>query len=179
MSSISFGMNYGSILGLLLVVISVLFYAFGILDFEKKVLFFIINILVITFFLLFSVIQYRDVYNDGFLLYSESLKIAVTITVFSSFVFGFWQVIFINFISTEYVELYIQYHEQYLSENANYLERLGFNIDDLLDRLESSRKEFTPLWIMISEIKNKALGGFLLGLIISIFTKKENLNKIT
>jgi len=178
MSSISFGMNYGSILGLLLVVISVLFHAFGILDFEKPVLFFIINTLVITFFLIFSVIQYRDVYNDGFLLYSESLKIAVTITVFSSFVFGFWKVIFLNFISPEYVELYIQYAEQQLLENADAFEKLDFNTDDLLDKLESSRENFTPLRIMTVEIIKKALGGFLLGLIISIFTKNENLNKI-
>ena len=178
MDTKKFAMNQGAVLGLLLVVISVLFYAFGILDFEKPVLSWIINTLVITSFLIFSGIQYRDIYNDGFLSYSELVKIAVTITVFSSFVFGFWKVIFIMFITPEYVELYIQYTAQQLLENADAVEKLGINVDDLLDELESSREKFKPLWIMTGEIINKAIGGLLLGLIISFFIKKEDPNLI-
>ena len=52
------------------------------------------------------------------------------------------------------------------------------NVDDLLDELESSRENFTPFWIMTYEIINKAIGGLLLGLIISIFVKKEDPNLI-
>jgi len=178
MSSINFGMNYGSILGLFLAAISVLFFAFGNFDFDKPVLFWIINTLVIISFLIFSIIQYRDIYCDKFLSYSESVKIAVTVTVFASFVLGFYKVIFIMFITPEYIDLYIQTAEQQVLENADAVEKLGLSVDDLLDELESSRANYKPFWIMTNEIINKAIGGLLLGLIISIFTKKENLNKI-
>ena len=178
MSSVNFGMNYGSILGLILVAMSVLFFAFGIPDFEKPAVFWIINTLVITSFLIFSGIQYRDVYNDKFLSYSESVKIAVTVTVFSSFIVGFYKVIFIMFINPEYVDLYLQNSGQQILENADAVEKLGYSVDDLLDELESSRENFNPFWIMTGEIINKATGGLLLGLIISIFVKKEDPNLI-
>ena len=178
MSSLSFGMNHGSILGLLLMGVSVLFFAFGIFDFEKPVLFWIINTLVIASFIRFSIIQYRDVYSDKFISYSESVKIAVTVAVFSSFVLGFYKVILIMFIAPEYIDLYIHHAGQQVLENADSFEKLGLSVDNLLDELESSRENFKPFWIMINEIINKSLGGLLLGLIISFFTKKENLNKI-
>ena len=82
------------------------------------------------------------------------------------------------FITPEYIDLYIQTAEQQVLENADAVEKLGLSVDDLLDELESSRANYKPFWIMTNEIINKAIGGLLLGLIISIFTKKENLNKI-
>lgn len=178
MNSLNFGMNYGSLLGLLLVVISVLFYAFGIFDFEKPVLFWTINYLILFFFLIYSSVQYRNLYNCGFISYGESLKIIVTVAVFSSFILGFWRVILIKFISPEYIELYIQFNSQQVLENAEAFEKLDLSIDELLDNIESSRKKFKPIWIIMDEIRKKALGGLLLGLIISIFTKKDNPNEI-
>ena len=82
------------------------------------------------------------------------------------------------FIAPEYIDLYIHNAGQQVLENADSFEQLGLSADNLLDELESSRENFKPFWIMINEIINKSLGGLLLGLIISIFTKKEDLNKI-
>ena len=173
-----FGMNYGAILGLILVLISVLIYGLGTLDFEIPGIIFTINSLVVLSFLLFSVTLYRDVFKGGFISYSESVKAYVTITVFSSFVFGLWRIIFIMFINPEYVELYIQHTQQQLLANAVAMEEIGFNVDDLLLEVESSDEKFTPFWIMSEQITKKAFGGLLIGLVISFFIKKEDQNLI-
>ena len=170
-----FFMSYGAFLGLLFVLVAVLFRAFGIIDLERPVLLFTLNTMIFTGFLFFSIKQYRDIKNQGIISYSQSLKVGVTIAVFSAIIFGFWKVLLVGYIDPTYSSLALEKQQQAILELDNAIPGMIDNIDETLDGLEQElASQYKPHNIIINEIIGKAVGGFLLSLIISCFTKKQD-----
>ena len=175
MSQRKFLMNYGAILGLLLVLVAVLQRAMGIIDLENPTLVLTVNTFLIAAVLLFSIQKYRDLINNGFISYSQSVKVGVSITVFSSIIFGFWKIVLINYIDTDYSTLAIQKQQQMILELDNTMPGFIDNIDQKLDDIENNlSSQYRPHTIMINEIISKAIGGLILSLIIAFFTTKKN-----
>ena len=181
MSERKFSMNQGAYLGFILVGVALLEYIIGIIDIEKPVLVWLINTGIIIMFLWYTIQRYRDDINEGFLSYAQSLKIGVSIVVFASFIFGIWKVLLINFIMPDYPEIFIQSQEERMIEMEEMYPSLmdGFVDLDWEKIEEEAYKSFRPHTIMINEIISKAIGGFMISLIISFFTKRVDKNIIT
>ena len=168
-------MSYGAILGLLFILVAVFCRAFGIIDLERPMLVFTINTLLFSGFLFFIINKYREVKNGGFISYSQSLKVGVSIAVFSSVVFGLWKILLVGYIDPNYASLALEKQQQAILELDNAIPGMIDNIDESLDNLENElASQYKPHNILINEIISKAIGGFLLSLIISCFTKKQD-----
>ena len=99
----------------------------------------------------------------------------MSITVFSSIIFGFWKIVLINYIDTDYSTLAIQKQQQMILELDNTMPGFIDNIDQKLDDIENNlASQYRPHTIMINEIISKAIGGLILSLIIAFFTTKKN-----
>ena len=81
----------------------------------------------------------------------------------------------------DYPEIFIQSQEVRMIEMEEMYPDLMNRIVDLdWEKIEEEAyKSFRPHTIMINEIISKAIGGFMISLIISFFTKRVDKNIIT
>lgn len=167
-----FAMNYGAFLGLSLVLIALLIWVLG-FDEQKSALPSIINNIVIVGFIVYAISQYRDNINNGFISYSESLKLGTTVSFFSSIIMAFYTVIYISYLDVDMISNALNMTEQaVLQSNPEISE------EELDMALELTGKIMQPHWIMIMGILSGTFIGFFYSLIISLFVKKEDSNLI-
>ena len=122
-----FAMNYGAVLGLVLVALAVIMWSIGIDDKQSIIPGLLNNSLTIAF-ITYAIIQYRDINNNGFISYGSSLKLGTTIAFFSSIILAFYSIIFIfvnNFIFTSVFTILVildcnYKHLQYDYQNEDY-----------------------------------------------------------
>ena len=101
MNSRKFAMNYGAILGLCLVAIATIIWSFGI-DKNDSLVPSILNNSLIIMGITYTIIQFRDTENSGFISYFDSLKLGTSVAFFSSLILAFYTFIFINYIIVVY-----------------------------------------------------------------------------
>tara|TARA_B100000401_G_C52606977_1_gene624767 strand:- start:55 stop:825 length:771 start_codon:yes stop_codon:yes gene_type:complete len=111
MDTRKFAMNYGAYLGLALIAISFIVYILG-LEEQKSILISLLSYFIIFIGIGNSLIIYKNNYNDEFLSYSKYIKIGTTVAFFASVIFAFYQLIYINFINTEFIENALKITEQ-------------------------------------------------------------------
>ncbi len=172
MNSRKFAMNYGAVLGLCLVAIASVMWSFGV-DKSGSILPTILNNVLIITGIVYTIIQFRDTENSGFISYSESLKLGTTIAFFSSVILAFYTFIFINYIEPNTLNEILQQAEQAILESNPEIS------DEELDlALEMTNKFVQPHWMLILGVLGGTFMGFIYSLIISIFVKKDNPNEI-
>ena len=165
-------MNYGAVLGLFLILIALIVWSLGI-DEKQSVIPSILNNMVIIGFLFYAISQYRDNFNNGFISYAESLRIGTSVAFFSSVIMAFYTFIYINYLNPDMLADIMNMTEQAMLETDPEIS------DEQLDlALSMTSKFMQPHWMMIMGVLGGTFMGFLFSLIISIFLKKENPNKI-
>ena len=166
-----FAMNYGMVLGLLLVSISLLMYATGIGQKESYLPVFLNSIIPIAF-ITYSIMQFKNIINSGFISYKESLKLGTTVSFFSSLIISFYSYIDMTYIHPEMlVEMIETVKRQMIIDNPE------ISDEELEVGLGMIRKISKPHWLIIIQVLSVTFMGFLYSLVISIFVKNEN--KIT
>lgn len=162
-----FAMNYGAFLGLCLVASATLMWAFG-LDKNGSIIPSVLNNGLIIAGIMYSIIQYRDIENNGYISYSNSLKLGTSVAFFSSLILSFYTFIFINYIEPDTLNNILVQTEQAILESDPDIS------DEELDlALEMTSKFVQPHWMLILGVLGGTFMGFVYSLIISIFTKKE------
>ena len=172
MNSRKFAMNYGAVLGLCLVAIASVMWSFGVDKSGSMLPTFLNNGLIIAG-IAYTIIQFRDTENRGFISYGDSLKLGTSVAFFSSVILAFYTFIFINYISPNTLnEILVQAEQAILESNPEIS-------DDELDlALEMTNKFVQPHWMLILGVLGGTFMGFMYSLIISIFVKKDNPNEI-
>ena len=168
MDTKKFGMNYGAVLGLALVAIAVIMWSVG-ADDRQSVIHGFLNIAITIAFITYAIIQYRDINNNGFISYAESLKLGTTVAFFSSIILAFYQVIYLTYLDPNVLSEMMKTFEQTMLEVKPEIS------DEELDlNLERYAKAMKPHWLMIWGMLEGTFTGFFYSLIISIFVKKED-----
>ena len=172
MDTRKFAMNYGAVLGLCLMLIALLFWVLGVDD-QQSVIPSILNNVVIIGFLVYAISYYRDNLNNGFISYSESLKLGTTVAFFSSVIMAFYTVLYITYLSPDTLTNILHTTEQaVLQSNPEISE------EELDLALEMTGKFTQPHWLMIMGVLSGTFMGFLYSVIISFFVKNPDPNKI-
>ena len=169
MNSRKFAMNYGAVLGLCLVAIAAVMWSFGI-DKNGSLVPSILNNGLIIAGIVYTIIQFRDTENSGVISYGDSLKLGTSVAFFSSVILAFYTFIFINYIEPNTLnEILVQAEQAILESNPEIS-------DEELDlALDITTKFVQPHWMLILGVLGGTFMGFIYSLVISIFTKKENL----
>ena len=169
MNSRKFAMNYGAVLGLCLVAIAAVMWSFGI-DKNGSLAPSILNNGLIIAGIVYTIIQFRDTENSGVISYGDSLKLGTSVAFYSSVILAFYTFIFINYIEPNTLnEILVQAEQAILVSNPEIS-------DEELDlALDITTKFVQPHWMLILGVLGGTFMGFIYSLVISIFTKKENL----
>ena len=172
MDTRKFAMNYGAVLGLFLVAIAVIMWLVGADDKQSVIPSLLKNGITIAF-IAYAIIQYRDINNNGFITYSESLKLGTTVAFFSSIILAFYQVIHISYLDPNALSEIMKITEQAMLESNPEIS------DEELDMaLQMTGKFMQPHWMMIMGMLGGTFMGFLYSLIISFFTKKYKVSDL-
>ena len=172
MENRKFAMNYGAVLGLFLVCLALVFWLLGV-DEQQSVIPSLLNNLIIIGFVLYAISFYRDNLNNGFISYSESLKLGTTIAFFSSVIMAFYSLIYITYLNPGMLNEILEMTEQTLLQGDPNIS------EEQLDLALETTAEFTqPHWLMIMGVLSGTFMGFFYSAIISFFVKKSDLSKI-
>ena len=168
MDTKKFAMNYGAVLGLCLVAFAIIMWSVG-ADDKQSVIPALLNNGITIGFIAYAIIQYRDINNNGFISYAESLKLGTSVAFFSSIILAFYQFIHISYLDPNALSEIMKITEQAMLESNPEI-----SDEDLDMALEMTSKFMQPHWMMIMGMLGGTFMGFLYSLIISIFVKKED-----
>ncbi len=156
-------MNHGLIVGLILVAMSVLVW---ITHIKTTGLFQYFHWAVLIGAVYHSIKTWRDQYCRGYIRYGQALGFGIRVMFFASVIFGFYTMLFLNWIDPDSVEESLS-----AVEEAYY--SMGFPDDQIEQFMVIAQGMQTPGWQVISTIFGTTFLGLLISLIVSIFVKKE------
>ncbi|MET2984416.1 DUF4199 domain-containing protein [Aureibaculum conchae] len=157
-------LNYGLILGVASILLSVIIYAMGMAykqDWKTGSISFIITIVVI----ILGIKKYKEA-NNGFLSLGQGLKTGVGIALIGAVIGIAYTLIFINVIEPDFMEKTLEISRQKMLENPNLSE------DQIDQGLEMQRKFSSPAIIAAVGLVWSLFIGFVVSLIASLVMKR-------
>ncbi len=156
-------LNYGIILGLVMVVLSVITYMTDLM-FETWLSWVVILVnAVVLWYLLRS---YRDHYNRGYISYGRSVGAGVLISLYAAIIIAIFTYVLYAFIDTGLIAKSLQVTELKLAEK-------GIPEAALEQSMAMQAKMLKPWFISLSSIFGSLLTGFIISLIVSLFIMKK------
>ena len=165
MDARKFAMNYGAVLGICLVLIALLIWVLGI-DEKQSFIASILNNIFIMASLFYSICQYRDNVTNGFISFSESLRLGTSVAFFSSIIMAFYTFIFITYLSPDMLGDMLK-----MTEQSVLLSNPDISDKELDLALEITGKLMQPHWLMIMSVLSGTFMGFIYSAIVSFFIK--------
>jgi hypothetical protein len=159
-------MNYGAMIGVVLVLISLVFYILGM---ENNNVVGWIQFLFLLAGLVLSILYYRKNVEGGYITYGKSLGTGVLTGLFASIIVGLYIYVFFKFIDPAAVDKIItKAEEAIINKNPD--------ISDAdLEKIMNMQHNFmTPLWMAFISMITFTFYSFIASLVISIFTRKTD-----
>jgi len=157
-------MNYGAVLGIALIIISLLFYMMG--ESTSKIQQYI-GFVVIILGIFVGTKNYRDAVLGGYMSYGGCLGMGTLIAFFSAIIVTFYSYIFFTFIDASLIDVIMDQVEGDMIDS-------GRSEDEIELAMEYTRKFMTPFWMTVISLMSYTFWGFVFSLITSIFLKNEN-----
>ncbi|MBC3757657.1 DUF4199 domain-containing protein [Hyunsoonleella sp. SJ7] len=160
-----FAVNYGLILGLIMVIISVGMYTSGMM-LEGKQWPIYIYYLIFPLFIIYTISQYRKS-NGQILSLSDALKVGVATGVISGLIYAVYSIIFNYVIDPEFMGKMMEVAREKLYENPKMTEEM---IDKSMEYVEKFSNPLlgSAIWIGMS-----TLFGLIYALVGGLILKKE------
>ena len=163
-SAFKTALNYGLMIGLSVIVVSLLFYVLS--QSDSKIVQYI-NYVIMIVGIVMGIKKFRDTELNGYISYGRSLGTGTFIALFAGALASLYFYIFISYIDTEFVSRLLEKtHETMLDQ--------GRSEEQIEMALKYQRKFTTPGMMLLFGLLANVLAGFLFSLIISIFLKKED-----
>lgn len=161
-----FAVNYGVILGLILVVIYALMYATNMLI-EGVQWPMVLYYIIFPAYLIYAISQFKKA-NNNFLTLSEALKVGVAAAVISGLVYAVFSLMLFYVIDTELMDKMMEVTREKLYENPNMTSEMVENSMAMMEKF-SGPLFGSAVWIALS-----ALFGLIYSLIGGMVMKKES-----
>ena len=163
-SPVKNAMNYGAIIGIALIIISLLFYMMNETTSEIQNY---LGYLVLAVGVYLGVKNYRDNELNGLMSYGKALGSGTLISFFASIIMAFYLYIFIFFIDPSLVDVILEQAENDMIDAGQSDEQIAL-------AMKYTRMFVTPFWMSIMSVVVYTVIGFVFSLIIAIFLKKED-----
>jgi len=126
---------------------------------------------ILNWFLVIGSIYYsmkiwRDKFNGGVIKYSQALGFGVAVMFLASIVFGFYNIIYMNYLDPDSVA-----ESMDLLEETYY--EMGFSEQKVELAMETAEAMQTPLFQAFSTVFGTTFMGFIMSLIVALFIRKE------
>jgi hypothetical protein len=157
---------YGLYLGVVLIILSLVFY---ILDLHGESWTGYISYIFILGGVILGSVTYRDKHLNGFITYGQSFSAGFLTGLFAAIIGAIFTYFFIQYLGEEFVELMLEKAE------SDILARDPEIGDAELDlALSWTEKMMNPTWISLIAFLGSTFFSLIFALIASIFIKKEN-----
>ncbi len=155
--------KYGLITGLVLVVYNLALYMTGLFT-NDKLGWITYVILIVMIYLAHK--AFKDG-GDGFMTLGQGLGVGMLVTVIGGVITSLFSYFYIKFVDETIIE-------QILEVARVKMEEQGLDDDQIDQALSISEKMMTPEMMVIWGILGMVIIGFVIALIVSLFTKKNN-----
>jgi hypothetical protein len=155
-------MNYGTIYGIIIIAMSLIFYIVG-LENDNIAVFFI-NLVVTT-----GALYIFMKVGAGFISFTTSFRLGILLTFFGGVISAFYNWIFLSFIDPGAIDKAKE--KAYESAISN-----GRSAEQAITELEMAESIMTPIGMTIIALFVFLLLGLIISAIVSAFIKKENPN---
>ena len=157
-------MNYGAILGIVLIAVSLIFYLLDITDSTIST----ISTSVVTLGGIYYIqTHYRMNVLGGYMSYGEALGIGTVTMIFASVISAFYVYIFLSFIDASQIDIAME-------QAYNDMVEQGMEEEQIDQAMQFSTMLMTPGMMAVMGFLGSAFFGFIFSLITSIFTKKQD-----
>lgn len=158
-------LNYGAMLGTLLIVVSLVFYLLNIKDTTVSS---VITYIALAGGVFYAQNHYKLNYTDGFMSYGKALGIGALTCLFAAFISSIYTYVFLSFVDSSMIDIAMEEAYRSMEEQGNMTE------EQMEQAMQMSSMFMTPGVMSVFAFLGTAIIGFLESLIISIFTKKDN-----
>jgi hypothetical protein len=155
--------KYGLVTGLVLVVYNLALYMTGLFT-NDKLGWITYVILIVMIYLAHK--AFKDG-GDGFMTLGQGLGVGMLVTVIGGVITSLFSYFYIKFVDETIIE-------QILEVARVKMEEQGLDDDQIDQALSISEKMMTPEMMVIWGILGMVIIGFVIALIVSLFTKKNN-----
>ncbi len=162
-------LNYSLLISVALIILSLVFYLVG---HSTSAVHGWLGFALFVVGLIYAAIMYRNEYNGGYIKYGSSLGFLTIVGLITGVIVGVYSFILYSIIAPDLME---QIRQDTIETAINMMYQLNPNYSDAeLDALIDLQLRFqTPFFKAISGIVGYTFQGFLFGLIISIFVKRN------
>ena len=159
-------LNYGLLLGLASIALSVITYVMGV-HIERPWWVSVLGMLIMIAFIVFGLKAFKKD-NGGFLSLGEALKTGLAISLIAGILGVIYNYVFMNFIEPDFVNQMLDYSkEQMIERNPNMTE------DQMKMAMDMSRKFMSPGIMAAIGIIISLFLGFLISLIAGLIMKQN------
>lgn len=165
-----FTLIYGGLTGVILIMISLIFY---VIDVDPSSFLNYLNILLLIGAMAYAGIQYRNTVNDGFMSYGRALGCSFLVGLFASVALAIYTFVFFKYIDPGMItKIMATAEEQMLEKNPN------LSDEEIEMALKYSYMFMSPFAMMIWTVLGMAFWSLIFALIVAAFTKKTDKSKI-
>ncbi|MCB8999426.1 MAG: DUF4199 domain-containing protein [Bacteroidales bacterium] len=164
------GLIYGSILGAISVIMSVIFYVLGYMMSDSQTYIGMGLSIVIIVYMLY---MYRQEYMGGYVNYGRLVGLGAIIAAVSGIIGAIYLVVLLKYIDPSVQNMIDEKSMQKMMEQ---LAKRGMNpsADEIDSMMEKTKMFRSAPFLAIAGILNSAIFGTIISLIAAIFLKKEN-----
>lgn len=156
-------LNFGTISGIAIMLLSLLFYTIGLTNnFFVNLIIYAVHITLIVV----GTIYLRKHFLNNQISYGQSFASGVLITLFMSILLAFYIYIFFKIIAPDEIEKILNIQEETLYKQ-------GFDEEIIETHMQVIRKFTTPLSMALFTILGYVFWGTIISLIVAIFTKRK------
>lgn len=162
-------LNYGLLISVALIILGLVFYLLGAYTSSIRSW---LEIAVILGGLIYAALMFRNEVNGGYISYGRSLGFLTLSGLFTGIFTGIFQFILLAFIAPDLMEL-IRTETIIATEQLHITLNPNISSEELDRYVDWGLKFQTPFWNLVQSIFGWTFWGFLGGLIISIFIKRN------
>ncbi len=165
-SKLKFALNYGAMLGLVLIIMHVVSYLLGVNSMESKPYQYL-GYAVLIAALVYAIKVYRDRELGGAITYGQAVGTGFLVGLFGGIIAAVYMYSFISFVDNSMLEQIVAQTEQQMIDQ-------GLSDEQMEASLEMTKKFVAnPVMIFIIGVLTYAVMSIVFSLIIAIFMKKE------
>lgn len=163
-SKLKSALNYGALLGLILMIISLIIYVFQMYDANKWLSW--VSMAILVGGLVMGIKNFRDKESGGFISYGGAVKYGTLVALFAGIITSFFTYIYLGYVDDGFLQ-----HQLMVQEDEMYNQ--GMPDEQIEMAMEWTRKFMAPGILAISGVIMNTLIGFIISLIAASFLKKE------
>lgn len=174
-SSLHTAMTYGTILGAISIVLSLVLYITGYMpvNMKRMILMFLISLGLTIGFVVSGSKSYRDKVLGGHISYWQAFNTGLLIVIFSSVLASFYNLIFNLFIDPGYMDKLIEAQKNWTFDFLTNLGTPEDKIEEAMSKYEEQAANYSPLKAFFQGIYVSVIFGAILCFITSIFIKRN------